>query len=129
MNASPIVAQPQREQLNRFKNCRVYVAGHGGMVGSALIRALAPFEAQLVKRSSAELDLRNQQATSQFFHDERPEIVLFAAARVGGIQANSAKPADFLYDNLVMATNAIRAAYEWGTSRFIYLGSTCIYPR
>jgi GDP-L-fucose synthase len=129
MNVSPIVALPQAEQLNRFKNRRVYVAGHGGMVGTALTRALAPLNVQLVRRSSAELDLRNQQATNEFFREERPEIVIFAAARVGGIQANSANPADFLYDNLMMAANAIQAAYEWGTSRFLYLGSTCIYPR
>jgi GDP-L-fucose synthase len=120
---------PQVERLSRLKNRRIYVAGHGGMVGSALVRGLAPLEAQLLKRSSDELDLRNQKATTEFFRSERPEIVLFAAARVGGIQANSSQPADFLYDNLAMATNAIQAAYEWGTSRFVFLGSTCIYPR
>jgi GDP-L-fucose synthase len=120
---------PQTEQLNQLRNRRVYVAGHAGMVGSALSRALAPLDAQLITRNSAELDLRNQQATREFFRDERPEVVLFAAARVGGIQANSTYPADFLYDNLAMAANAIQAAYECGTRRFVYLGSTCIYPR
>jgi GDP-L-fucose synthase len=99
------------------------------MVGSALIRALAPIDVQLLRRTSDELDLRNQQATNEFFRSERPEVVLFAAARVGGIQANSSRPADYLCDNLLMAANAIRAAYEWGTSRFVFLGSTCIYPR
>jgi GDP-L-fucose synthase len=129
MDASANVARPQVEQLNRLKNRRVYVAGDRGMVGSALVRALDPLDVQLVTRSSANLDLRHQQATQKFFRDERPEVVLFAAARVGGIQANSSQPADFLYDNLAMAANAIQAAYEWGTSRFVFLGSTCIYPR
>lgn len=99
------------------------------MVGSALMRALAPLDAKLVTRRSAELDLRNQRSTEEFFRSERPEIVLFAAAKVGGIRANSTYPAEFLYENLAMASNAIQAAYEFGTERFVFLGSTCIYPR
>ena len=99
------------------------------MVGSALVRALEPLDVELVARSSAELDLRDQAATDEFFQAERPEIVLFAAAKVGGIQANIDAPAEFLYDNLAMATHAIHAAYEAGCERFVFLGSTCVYPR
>ena len=113
----------------RFAGRRVYVAGHKGMVGAALVRALQPLNAALILRSSLELDLRNQAATNEFFQTERPEIVLFAAGKVGGIQANASAPAEFLYDNLVMAANAIHAAYEVGCARFVFLGSTCIYPR
>jgi GDP-L-fucose synthase len=108
---------------------RVYVAGHRGMVGAALVRALEPVGAELIARSSSELDLRDQAATHEFFRAERPEIVLFAAARVGGIQANIAAPAEFLYDNLAMATHAIQAAYKAGCQRFVFLGSTCVFPR
>jgi len=107
----------------------VYVAGNRGMVGSALVRALAPWGVELITRSSAELDLRDQAATHKFFAVERPEIVLFAAGRVGGIQANASAPAAFLYDNLMMASNAIHAAYKCACKRFVFLGSTCIYPR
>jgi GDP-L-fucose synthase len=99
------------------------------MVGSALVRALAPLDVELVSRSSSELDLRDQAATDEFFRTERPEIVLFAAARVGGIQANIDAPAEFLYDNLAMATHAIHSAYQAGCKRFVFLGSTCVYPR
>lgn len=113
----------------KFAGRRVYVAGHKGMAGSALLRALAPLDVELVVRSSGELDLRNQAATSEFFHAKRPEIVLFAAGRVGGIQVNVSAPAEFMYDNLVMAANAIHAAYKAGCERFVFLGSTCIYPR
>ena len=93
------------------------------------MRALEPLDVELVVRSSGELDLRNQAATNEFFRTERPEIVLFAAGKVGGIQANVNSPAEFMYDNLVMAANAIHAAYEAGCERFVYLGSTCVYPR
>jgi GDP-L-fucose synthase len=99
------------------------------MVGSALVRALDPLGATLITRASHELDLRNQSAANAFFAAERPEMVLFAAGRVGGIQANATAPAQFLYDNLAMATNAIHAAYESGCARFVFLGSTCVYPR
>jgi GDP-L-fucose synthase len=108
---------------------RVYVAGHGGMVGAALVRGLEPIGVELVLRSSAELDLRDQAATREFFRSERPQVVLFAAAKVGGIQANIAAPAEFLYDNVAMAANAIHAANEAGCERFVFLGSTCVYPR
>jgi GDP-L-fucose synthase len=99
------------------------------MAGSALVRSLEPVGAELVVRTSGELDLRKQAATNEFFQAERPEVVLFAAGRVGGIGANVSAPAEFMYDNLVMAANAIHAAYEAGCERFVYLGSTCVYPR
>lgn len=100
------------------------------MVGSALMRRLENLQCdQLVTRSSRELDLRDQAAVRDFYLDERPEIVIFAAARVGGILANQSYPADFIHDNLSMAVNSIHAAYEAGVKRFLFLGSTCIYPR
>src|SRR5436853_4187 len=111
MNATSNALLSTSEYSHRLQNRRIYVAGHRGMVGSALVRAIEPLDAQLLTRSSAELDLRNQRATTEFFRDARPDIVLFAAARVGGIQANISSPAEFTYDNLAMSTNAIHAAY------------------
>lgn len=100
------------------------------MVGQALVRTLSTGAAEkLILRSRRELDLRDQSAVSHFFKGERPEIVIFASGKVGGIHANDTYPAEFIYDNLVMAANAIEAAYRTGTERFLYLGSSCIYPR
>lgn len=101
------------------------------MVGSAVVRHLqqAKTADQIVARSRQELDLCNQAAANQFFADEKPHTVVFCAAKVGGIHANNTYPAEFGYDNLVMATNAIHAAYLHGVQRFLFLGSTCIYPR
>ena len=100
------------------------------MVGSAVLRALESIGArQVLTRTRSELDLTDQHATRQFFLRERPQCVVFAAARVGGILANSTYPAEFIYQNLAMATNAVHAAYESACQRFLYLGSTCIYPR
>ncbi|MGV2337368.1 MAG UNVERIFIED_CONTAM: GDP-L-fucose synthase [Planctomycetaceae bacterium] len=108
----------------------IYVAGHRGMVGSAVVRCLQQRGySRLLLRSRTELDLTNQTAVQSFFDDHRPEAVVFAAARVGGILANSTYPADFLYENLIMASNAVNAAFKAGTRRFLFLGSTCIYPR
>ena len=108
---------------------KIYVAGHRGMVGKAVTRKLAALGAErLVLRTSSELDLRCQAATEDMFARERPDVVVFSAARVGGIHANMTYPANFIYDNLAMATNAIHAAYEHGCERFLFLGSTCIYP-
>ncbi len=109
---------------------RVYVAGHRGMVGSAVVRRLRSMSSyQILVRERMELDLLDQRAVAGFFSNERPDCVLFAAARVGGIHANKSYPAQFMYDNLIMAANAIHAAYQFGTRRFLFLGSTCIYPR
>ena len=100
------------------------------MVGSAVVRHLqSQGHVDILTASRAELDLCRQDQTEAFFSAEKPEVVIFAAARVGGILANSTRPADFLYENLAMASNAIHAAYRSGTNRFLFLGSTCIYPR
>jgi GDP-L-fucose synthase len=109
---------------------RVYVAGHTGLVGSALVRRLeaAGFR-NLVLRSRDELDLTRQPAVDAFFQAERPDCVILAAARVGGIVANSSFPADFIRDNLQIQTNVIDAAYRNGARKLVFLGSSCIYPR
>ena len=109
---------------------KVYVAGHRGMVGSAIVRALqtAGFS-NIVTRTSAELDLRSQAEVRAFFADEEPDYVFLAAARVGGILANDTYPADFIYDNLVIETNIIEAAHTQQVEKLLFLGSTCIYPK
>ncbi len=109
---------------------KIYVAGHCGLVGSAIMRALKEkgFE-NLAFRTSAELDLREQQAVRDFFVREKPDYVILAAARVGGILANDTYPADFIYDNLMMETNVIHSARQSGVKKLLALGSTCIYPK
>jgi GDP-L-fucose synthase len=109
---------------------RIFVAGHRGMVGAAVVRRLRQggFN-NLLLASRTELDLTSQDAVNRWFADNRPDIVVFAAAKVGGIHANSTYPAEFLYQNLAMASNAVHAAWQTGTQRFLFLGSTCIYPR
>jgi len=100
------------------------------MVGKALVRALQGIGAEnLILKTRAELDLCDQSSVGSFFNAERPEYVLFAAAKVGGIHANNTFPAEFIYNNLMMAANAIHAAYDTNVERFLFLGSTCIYPR
>lgn len=109
---------------------RVFVAGHGGMVGSAIVRALASDDqVELVTASRKELDLINQQAVSDFFSANAIDEVYLSAARVGGIQANNTYPADFLYENLMIEANIISAAHATGTNKLMFLGSSCIYPR
>jgi GDP-L-fucose synthase len=109
---------------------RVFIAGHHGLVGSALVRRWrAAGFMNLLLRGRAELDLRSQVAVEAFFKAERPDHVLLAAAKVGGIQANSSYPAEFLHDNLVMQSNVIDAAWRHGVSKLLYLGSSCIYPK
>jgi GDP-L-fucose synthase len=112
------------------KNARIYVAGHRGMVGSAIIRKLEhEGHTNLLLKTSAELDLRNQQAVDSFFEDNRPEYVFLAAAKVGGIHANNVYRAEFLYDNLMIEANIIHAAYKHGVKKLLFLGSSCIYPK
>jgi GDP-L-fucose synthase len=109
---------------------RVYVAGHRGLVGSAIVRELRRLGCKhLIVRSSTELDLRRQDAVDAFFDQERPEYVFLAAAKVGGIHANDTYPADFLRDNLQIQTNVIDAAWRAGVEKLCFLGSSCIYPK
>lgn len=111
-------------------DARIYVAGHRGMVGSAVWRRLSDAGyTNRVGRTSSELDLRDQTATHTFFETEQPDVVILAAARVGGILANDTYPADFLYDNLAIEQNIIHAAHQTGVDRLIFLGSSCIYPK
>jgi GDP-L-fucose synthase len=112
------------------KNARIFVAGHRGMAGSALVRTLAARGYRnVVTRERAELDLTDQLGVEAFFRDAAIDVVLLAAAKVGGILANDLYPADFLYQNLVIETNVIQAAYRAGVQRLVFLGSSCIYPR
>lgn len=112
------------------KKARIYVAGHTGLVGSAIVRKLElEGYRNLSFRTSKELDLRSQTDVASFFEQEKPEYVFLAAARVGGIIANSSYPADFVYDNLMIQTNVIHHAYLSGVQRLLFLGSTCIYPK
>jgi GDP-L-fucose synthase len=109
---------------------RIYVAGHRGLVGSAIVRRLQAEGAdQLVLRTHEELDLTNQAAVEDFFASTRPEYVFLAAAKVGGIHANHSYPADFIRDNLAIQTNVIHSAWKHGTKKLLFLGSSCIYPR
>ena len=112
------------------RNAKIYVAGHRGLVGSAIVRRLqGEGYTNLVTRTSAELDLRDQAAVQAFFAQERPELVFLAAAKVGGILANSSFPAQFMYDNTMIAMNVINAAHDHGVRKLLNLGSSCIYPR
>jgi GDP-L-fucose synthase len=112
------------------KNAKIYVAGHRGMVGSAIFRKLqAEGYPNLLVRSSQELDLRNQQAVADFFASEKPDYVFLAAAKVGGIVANNTYRADFLYENLAIQNNVIHQAYLHGVKKLLFLGSSCIYPK
>jgi len=112
------------------KNAKIYVAGHRGLVGSALVRKLqSAGYRNLVLRTSKELDLKNPAAVAEFFAGEKPEYVFLAAAKVGGIVANESYPADFIYDNLMIECNVIHQAYLTGVERLLFLGSSCIYPK
>lgn len=112
------------------KEAKIYVAGHRGMVGAAIVRALRRhgFE-NIICRTHAELDLTNQAAVEKFFSDERPDYVFLAAAKVGGIVANNNAPADFMYQNMMLEMNAINSAWRNGCRKLLFLGSSCIYPR
>ncbi|MEI7784017.1 MAG: GDP-L-fucose synthase [Betaproteobacteria bacterium] len=109
---------------------KIYVAGHRGMVGSAIVRALAAQEqTQILTRTHAELDLTEQSAVRNFFALEKPDQVYLAAAKVGGIHANNTYPAEFIYQNLMMQANVIDAAFQSGVKKLLFLGSSCIYPK
>tara|TARA_B110000438_G_scaffold169307_1_gene161822 strand:- start:29303 stop:30262 length:960 start_codon:yes stop_codon:yes gene_type:complete len=109
---------------------KIYVAGHRGMVGTAIVNTLqAQGHSNIVTRTHSELDLINQSAVNDFFETERPEQVYMAAARVGGIHANNAYPAEFIYENLIVECNVIHAAWKSGVQKLLFLGSSCIYPK
>lgn len=112
------------------KNSKIYVAGHRGLVGSAIVRNLqANGFTNIITRTHAELDLTNQADVRKFFEEERPEYVFLAAAKVGGIHANNTYPADFIYDNLMIQNNVIKSAHDFKVTKLLFLGSTCIYPK
>lgn len=109
---------------------KIYVAGHNGMVGSAIVRLLKGSGfSNIITRTSSKLDLRNQAAVNSFFEEEKPEFVFLAAAKVGGILANDTYRAEFLYDNLIIEANVIHAAYQNQVRKLLFLGSSCIYPK
>ncbi len=112
------------------KEAKIYVAGHRGLVGSALVRRLnAKGYHNLIVRTHAELELRDQSAVQAFFAQEKPEYVILAAAKVGGIHANNTYPAEFIHDNLVIQSNVIHSAWQNNVNRLLFLGSSCIYPK
>nr|WP_296109381.1 GDP-L-fucose synthase [uncultured Terrisporobacter sp.] len=111
-------------------DAKIYVAGHRGLVGSAIVRNLeAKGYKNIIYRTHKELDLTNQEAVRTFFEEEKPEYVFLAAAKVGGIHANNTYPADFIYDNLMIQNNVIKAAHDFEVKKLLFLGSTCIYPK
>jgi GDP-L-fucose synthase len=111
-------------------NSRIYVAGHRGLVGSAILRRLkAGGYSRVITRSHLELDLMRQTDVEAFFESQQPEYVFLAAAKVGGIWANNTYPADFIYENIMIQSNVIHAAYRWSVKKLLFLGSSCIYPR
>ena len=112
------------------KDAKIYVAGHRGLVGSAIVRNLQnKGYTDIIYRTHKELDLTNQEAVRTFFQEEKPEYVFLAAAKVGGIHANNTYPADFIYDNLMIQNNVIKAAHDFEVKKLLFLGSTCIYPK
>ena len=111
-------------------DAKIYVAGHRGLVGSAIVRNLEDKGYKnIIYRTHKELDLTNQEAVRRFFEEEKPEYVFLAAAKVGGIHANNTYPADFIYDNLMIQNNVIKAAHDFDVKKLLFLGSTCIYPK
>jgi GDP-L-fucose synthase len=115
---------------SRLAGARVYVAGHRGLAGTAIVRRLKGENcAEIITRTHADLDLTDRRAVVNFFSEERPEYVFLAAAKVGGILANNMRPAEFIHDNLAIQTNVIQAAHKFEVKRLLFLGSSCIYPR
>ena len=127
------VSLHDKKQLNLQtleKNAKIYVAGHRGMVGSAIVRKLqSQGHGNILTRVSSELDLRSQAAVTRFFEDEKPDYVFLAAAKVGGIHANNTYRADFIYENMMIQNNVIHEAYRNGVKKLLFLGSSCIYPK
>jgi len=124
------MSEPDAGGLAALRGGRIFVAGHRGMVGSALLRRLAAVGCDnLLTRSRAQLDLLDQSQVTSFMLAERPDFVIIAAARVGGIHANNSQPAQFIHENLAIAVNLVHAAWQAGVQRLLFLGSSCIYPR
>lgn len=124
------MSQDLKQELNQNLNQKIYVAGHRGMVGSAIVRNLqTKGYKNIVTRTHAKLDLTNQAAVEAFFKSEKPDQVYLAAAKVGGIHANNTFPAEFIYDNLMVQNNVIHQAFLNGVKKLLFLGSSCIYPR
>ena len=117
------------EQLLSLKGKTVWIAGHQGMVGSAVVERLTSEECEIVTAARSGLDLRDQSAVESWMQAHRPQVIIVAAAKVGGIMANSSYPVDFLYDNLMIETNVIHAAWRQGVEKLLFLGSSCIYPK
>ena len=112
------------------KHDKIYVAGHKGLVGSAIVRGLEQNGfLNIITKTSSELDLRKQTDVENFFDKERPEYVFLAAAKVGGIHANNTYKAEFIYDNIMIATNVIHTSFKFGVKKLLNLGSSCIYPK
>lgn len=125
----PVSVLTNNRQLMN-KNSRIYVAGHRGLVGSSIVESLiSQGYTNIITRTSAELDLRNQQATEDFFSQERPEYVFLSAAKVGGIVANNTYRGEFIYDNVMIASNVIHSSWKYGVTKLLNLGSSCIYPK
>lgn len=117
-------------ESNTYNNSKIYVAGHRGMAGSAIVRELRKHGyTDIIMKSHQDLDLCRQTEVENFFNQEKPEYVFLAAAKVGGISANLSAPAEFIYDNIMIESNIIHAAYKFGVKKLIFLGSSCIYPR
>jgi GDP-L-fucose synthase len=128
--AASLLYDTKRNEMAMNREFKIYIAGHSGLVGSALLRNLrSEGYRRLITRNHVELDLTNQAATEAFFAREKPHYVFLAAAKVGGIFANNTYPAEFIHDNLLIQTNVIHAAYQSGVERLLFLGSSCIYPK
>ena len=122
--------EKKMSDLSSYKQSKIYIAGHQGLVGSSILRLLKQNGySNLVVRTRAELDLCEQMQVRRFFEEERPEYVFVAAAKVGGILANASLPAEFIYSNLSVQTHIIHEAYASGVKKLLFLGSSCIYPR
>ena len=123
------MSAPSGPEIFSLRGRRIFVAGHSGMVGSAIVRRLAREGSQILTVGRGEVDLRRQQPTEAWMLAKLPDAVIVAAATVGGILANATRPADFIYDNLAIETNLIHAAHRAGTAKLLFLGSSCIYPK
>lgn len=125
-----ILINKEAKMANLSKGDKIYVAGHRGLVGSAIVRSLkrAGYD-NIIGRTHAELDLTDQAAVRAFFEEERPDVVVLAAAKVGGINANQSKPAEFAYENMQIQCNVIKCCHDYKVKKLLFLGSTCIYPK